>query len=67
MTRTSLQLIGYDDATAMLSVDRRTLQRLVTADLIPHMRIGRRVLFDVARLRKWVDDQHKRGGSRWRR
>lgn len=53
------------DTTAVahsLGLSKRTIESLVARDAIPHMRIGRRVLFPVALLNKWIEDR-TRGGA----
>ncbi|NMC21106.1 MAG: helix-turn-helix domain-containing protein [Thermogutta sp.] len=50
-------LIGSREAARMLSISERTLWRLVfeTADRpLPHIRVGRRVLFSKTDLEEWI-------------
>ncbi|MEN1679515.1 MAG: helix-turn-helix domain-containing protein [Planctomycetota bacterium] len=45
------------DAAAALSISERTLKELTYAGEMPHVRLGRRVLYPVHLLREWLTGQ----------
>jgi len=45
------QLISYTEAAKMLSLGKRTLEKLVAEGSISYIKVGRRVLFDPNKLR----------------
>ena len=49
--------VGLAEAAEMLGVGRSTLHRMVRAGEIPHVRIGRRIIFPMAALNAWLDEQ----------
>ena len=49
--------VGIDEAAEMLGVGRSTLHRYVRAGLIPHVRIGRRIVIPLAALERWLNEQ----------
>lgn len=59
--QTDPMLIGMAEAAKVLGISTRTLWTLTNSGEIPHARIGRRVLFNVAALREWVNDRTKGG------
>ncbi len=62
-TPDSAILIGMHEGAKMLGISTRTLWTLTNANEIPHTRIGRRVLLNVAALREWVDSRTKGGAA----
>ncbi len=56
-------LIGMADAARMIGVSARTLWSMANAGELPIVRIRRRVLFNVAALREWVDARTKGGAA----
>ena len=48
-------LINIEQAAKLLKMGESTLRRKVRDKEIPHVRIGRRVLFDPEDLQKWVN------------
>lgn len=48
-------LISARHATAVLSISPRQLSKLIAAKQVPHVRIGRRVLFSPRALEEWID------------
>jgi excisionase family DNA binding protein len=46
------------DAAAFLNTSRNAVYKLVERKQIPHFRLGRKVLFDPAKLRRWLEDHH---------
>lgn len=57
------KLLNYREVTALLRVSKRTVVTLVTRKQIPHLRIGKRVLFDPVTLRGWIAAQQIGGGG----
>lgn len=51
------------EAAAALGVSERTLQSLVSAGEVPHVRVGRAVLFPVRELRDWLTAQTSAPGN----
>ena len=51
--------VNAEQAAKLLGVSLRTLREM-TAQL-PHIRAGRRVLFPVDALRRWANEQAKKG------
>lgn len=47
-------LLDMHQAARALNIGERTLARYVAEGEIPHVRIGRRLLFDPADLRQWI-------------
>lgn len=60
---TEPMLIGMADAARMIGVSARTLWSMANAGELPIVRIRRRVLFNVAALREWVDARTKGGAA----
>ena len=52
-------LLGTRRAAAVLGLSERTLWRLTKSGEVPHVRIGRRVLYDPDDLRAWVESLKK--------
>jgi excisionase family DNA binding protein len=48
-------LLGAREAARALAVSARTLWALTKSGEVPHVRVGRRVLYDPQDLRAWVD------------
>ena len=55
-------LLSYPEAAAALSVCVRTVTKMRKKGEIKHVRIGVRVLFPVADLKRWIDE-HQEGGE----
>lgn len=49
--------VGMATAAKMLGCGRRKLWELCNRKAIPHFRIGNRIMFNVAALQTWIDDQ----------
>lgn len=47
--------MGVSEAAAALGISRRLLQLLVHEGRVPHVRLGRRVVFPVTALQAWLD------------
>jgi excisionase family DNA binding protein len=56
-------LVGADEAARLLNVCSRTLWTLTNSGSLPHLRIGRRVLYPVDGLRRWIADRTSGGVS----
>ncbi|MBS0196262.1 MAG: helix-turn-helix domain-containing protein [Planctomycetes bacterium] len=56
-------LVGIDEAARMLGVSSRTVWTLTDSDSLPHLRIGRRVLYPVDALRRWTAERTRGGAS----
>jgi len=54
------ELVGIDRAARLTGLAKGTLYNMVSAARIPHVKLGRRVLFREAELEAWID-QHRRG------
>ena len=54
-------LIGAREAAKALAISERTLWELTNSGDVPHVRIGRRVLYDPDDLRAWIDPRKVRG------
>lgn len=46
--------IDIDDASRLLRLSPRTVHKLTRNHELPHIRVGRRVLYTVAELREWL-------------
>lgn len=51
---TARDAIGVDDVAALLGVGRRTVYTAVAHGVIPHLRSGRRIVFDRTALVRWL-------------
>lgn len=49
--------VNRREAAAMLGISERLLWTWTNARQIPHIRIGARVLYPLAALRQWLEDQ----------
>lgn len=47
--------ISCSAAAKLLGISRRTLQRWCAVGAVPHLRIGKKLLFSPRTLRNWVD------------
>lgn len=56
-------LVGIDDAARLLGVSSRTVWTMTNAGELPHLRIGRRVLYPLADLHRWVAERTSGGAS----
>jgi excisionase family DNA binding protein len=53
------RLLRVEEAAKYLSTTPWFIRSLVWAKSIPHVRLGKRILFDRADLDKFIDDQKK--------
>lgn len=49
------ELLTVDETAKFLRVNCLTLYRRVSANTIPHLRVGRKILFDPVALRAWME------------
>ena len=49
--------VGRSEAAAMLGISERLLWTWTKSGMIPHVRIGTRVLYPVEQLRVWLNKQ----------
>ncbi|MFA6044469.1 MAG: helix-turn-helix domain-containing protein [Phycisphaerales bacterium] len=56
--------VGRVEAAAMLGISERLLWTWTKSGLIPHVRIGSRVLYPVEQLRIWLNKQAGSTASR---
>jgi len=50
-------LVDVRDVAELLSISERTVWRLVGSNEIPCLRLGSRVLFSVAAVAQWIEEQ----------
>jgi len=55
--------VNAKQAAAMLGISPRTLWQLTNSSRIPHIRLGRRILYRPDALRAWLERSEK-GGRR---
>jgi excisionase family DNA binding protein len=55
--RGTVLLLDVHATAGALGIGERTLARLTAAGEIPHVRIGRRVLYSPADLERWIQDR----------
>jgi excisionase family DNA binding protein len=53
-TKTQAMLIDTIELAPLVGLSITTIKRLVSANQIPHVRIGRSVRFSVAGIEKWI-------------
>ena len=56
--------VGADEASRLLSIGRRLLWSLSVSSQIPSVRIGRRRVYRVVDLDRWLADRAKKDQSR---
>ena len=49
--------VGRSEAASMLGISERLLWTWTKSGMIPHVRIGTRVLYPVEQLRVWLNNQ----------
>ncbi|MGA2614187.1 MAG: helix-turn-helix domain-containing protein [Spirochaetia bacterium] len=54
---TSINLIDYETAAALLGIRPQSLRRLVSQRRVPHLHVGRLVRFDVRDLHEFLNSQ----------
>ncbi len=52
------------EAAVALGIGARLLWELTNQRLIPHVRLGKRILYPVSELERWLAEQAKKG-ARW--
>ncbi|WP_319561796.1 helix-turn-helix domain-containing protein [Marispirochaeta sp.] len=58
------RLIDYAAAAERTGVKPQTLRAWVSQRRIPHIKLGRRCLFDSEELDRWIDERRVPAGSR---
>jgi hypothetical protein len=56
-------LVGADKAAGLMSISPRKLWSLTKSGEVPHVRIGRRVMYRPESLRAWLAKQEQWGGG----
>jgi len=56
LNTTTTGTLLYDDAAAYLNLSTASLRRMVRANAVPFVRLGRRVVFPVAALDEWLTE-----------
>lgn len=56
-------LVSAANAAGLLSICPRTLWTLTNEGKVPHVRIGRRVMYSRTALRKWIQTRMTGGNS----
>lgn len=51
--------VGARDAAKILAISPRLLWTMTNCGAIPHVRIGRRILYPLAKLHAWLDARTK--------
>lgn len=51
------------DTARALGISARTLFTLTKKGIVPHVRLGRRVLYPIAELREWMERRMNRGNA----
>jgi excisionase family DNA binding protein len=54
-------MLTLREAAQKLRVSERTLREYVKRGIVPHLRLGRNILFPLTALEKWIEN-HTRGG-----
>jgi excisionase family DNA binding protein len=54
-------MLTLREAAQKLRISERTLRSYVKRGIIPHLRLGRNILFPLTALEKWIEN-HTRGG-----
>ncbi|MGA8296571.1 MAG: helix-turn-helix domain-containing protein [Acidimicrobiales bacterium] len=62
------ELVNIATLARLLAVDERYVRRMILERRVPTVKVGRLVRFDLADIRKWVEEQRRpplkgRGGS----
>jgi excisionase family DNA binding protein len=56
-------LVGIDEVARMLNISARTVWTLTKTGGLPHLRIGRRVLYPVDAICRWTAERTRGGAS----
>jgi excisionase family DNA binding protein len=59
-----MEYLSVKELTAILKISKPTLYRMTSQKLIPHSKIGQRVVFDPDAIRKWVAEKTVPAGAR---
>ena len=55
------ELIDIDTLAKLLGVGERYVRRMVAERRVPTVRVGRLVRFDLAEIRRWIEEQRRPG------
>jgi excisionase family DNA binding protein len=58
------ELVDIETVAKLLGVGERFVRRMVTERRVPTVKIGHYVRFDLADIRKWVDEQTRPSAQR---
>ena len=53
------ELLNVKELAKIIKVRQGTIYLWVSQEKIPHIKLGKRVLFDKSEIKKWID-QHKK-------
>ncbi len=54
--RTRKPLVGIDEVCRILGQKRQGVYELCRQKLIPHVRLGRKIRFDMDKVNEWIDN-----------
>ena len=55
------ELIDIDTLAELLGVGERYVRRMVAERRVPTVKVGRLVRFDLAEIRRWIEEQRRPG------
>jgi excisionase family DNA binding protein len=64
---TAPELVGPDEIAELLRTKRSSIPVLCARDGLPHTRVGRGYLFNVAHVVEWLEERGKKSGSHQRK
>ena len=56
------ELIDIGTLAKLLGVGERYVRRMVAERRVPTVKVGRLVRFDLAEIRRWIEEQRRPGG-----
>lgn len=59
--------VGAEDAARLIAVSARKLWQMTNAKEVPYVRLGGRLVYDVAALRRWLAEKVQGGESTTKR
>ena len=60
----SIDLRDYNGITEIVPLKVPTLRKMVSQGIIPYVKIGRRVFFDVAEVEEWLEAKRVPEGAK---
>jgi excisionase family DNA binding protein len=57
------ELIDISTLTKLLGVGERYVRRMIAERRVPMVKVGRLVRFDLAEIRRWIEEQGRPGGG----